>query len=213
MSFSGQLEPEHDYRITDLEIGLPDDDQIERLAARMEKLHRGSKSTTVFREGHRKIGLLGERHVGRTFRLKMDLRLLPNGSRRVNFTLRDGTTVDVITRTMLKSGAYPDLTMKRKGRNRADVLLLCVWHGYGFEPELVGWIDRNDLERHGRVENYRGEDNYVAHAGELRPIWELMERHRPEWALAMRLEEERTLDIPAPAPKPVSTAPVQQSLI
>ncbi len=180
-------EPAHDWSAVDRALGLPDDAALVRLAERIDAIHRGQRDPTgAWRtRQHRLIGLWGERHVARVFRLPMDLTIRPSGSARQNFRLADGTTVDVITRSPLPSGAWPDLTRPLGRRGRVDVLVLVVFLGFAFEPQIAGWIEEAVLLAEGERREFRpGLACACLPVGRLHPLWSLLARHRPDDPLA-----------------------------
>lgn len=206
-------EPVKDWSDRDRRHGLPTDLQIERLAQAIDAAHArfrhaegavGAKTSQ-----HRAVGLYGERHIARVLGLEMDLSVRPYGSRRRNLRLSDGTTLDVVTRTPLRNGGYPDLVRKVNARGKVDALILVVWHGRHYEPEVPGFIYEPDLVALNRIKEFvAGAPNYTAPVALLSPLRFLVARHDPgspyalegsDWLLsdahAARAEE----DGPAPA--------------
>lgn len=218
-------EPVKDWREQDRRWGLPSDLQIERLAQQIDAAHarfRQKDGTAAWRKPeHRAIGLYGERHVARVLGLPMDLTVRPYGSRRKNLVLRDGTTVDVVTRQPLRDGSYPDLTRKTSGRRwKVDALVLVVWHGRHFEPEVPGFIYDQDLLRLGTPGTYRdGITNVVAPVGLLSPLRHLAARHDPGSPYAREGSDWLLSDLAAQreeagedGPEPETPTPTQPSL-
>lgn len=175
-------EPPQDWREVDRRVGLPSDRQLRALADTIDQMHRkrhGDGDKLV--DGHRIMGLMGERHIARHLELKMDLTVTPYGNARKNFVLSTGATVDVMTRSPLSSGRYPDLTRKVKARGRPDILILVVWHGFSIEPEIGGWILEKDLMQHGDIRTFRQDvPNRVLPIGSLHPFYTLMQQHNPD---------------------------------
>lgn len=194
-----QREPQ-DWQETDLDLGLPTDREIERLADMMHRVKTTAGRRDVTPE-RRAISLYGERHFARVFRLRMDLTIRKFGNSRRNFRLRDGTTVDVITRIPPKHQPVPDLTLTTSTRSRVDVLVLIAWHGKFMEPEFVGWIEEAIFRRRAEVKAFHGigTENYVLSPGLLNPgIHDLMARHNPRSKYALPPERptpSRTFEI------------------
>lgn len=179
--------PEAGWEDADRRLWLPSDDEIERLAHTINDAHTGQRNETKpWPADFRALGLYGERAFSRVFETRMDTAIRRYGSGRKNATLADGTTVDVMTRRLLRSKAVPDLTRRVKGfRKLADVCCLVLWVGRGWEPVFLGWLEEGLIKEHGEVRAYQdGNPNYVVPAAKLRPMWELMARHRPDSLLA-----------------------------
>lgn len=178
-------EPARDWSAIDKQTGLPTNDQVERLACAIDQEHNRRRQT----EGavgdhiasHRVVGLYGERHIARMLKLQMDLAIRPYGSKRKNLALSDGTVIDVVTRQILRNGDYPDVIRKVNARGKVNALILVVWHGKDYEPEVPGFIFEPDLVDLNRIREFRdGHPNYTAPVGLLDPIWKLVERHDPD---------------------------------
>ena len=202
-------EPAADWSEIDRALGLPTDDQLRALARRIDALHRDQRDASASwrTTEHRLIGLWGERHLARCFRLPMDTTLQRWGNRRRNFVLADGTVVDVITRTPLKSGQYPDLTLAANRTGRVDAVVLVIFHGYAFEPEIAGWIDEPTLRAAGERRAFRdGFENLVWPVSRLRPFWELLARHRPDDPLAQPPAASEPVVAPEPRPTVVQAS-------
>jgi hypothetical protein len=187
--------PENDWRTIDAMLGLPDDPGIRRLAQMMNASHRGQKNETErWPIDFREIGLFAERAFCRVFGTHMDTTVRRYGSGRKNVTLSDGTTVDVMGRRLRPDKSLPDLTRKVGGhRQRADVCCLVLWIDTTIEPVFLGWMSDREIIARGELQkfSYGNSINRVVPLALLRPMSELMARHRPDSPLA-RGNEERT---------------------
>lgn len=209
-------EPKQDWSEIDRRVGLPSDAQLRRLSARIDDEHaRRSQrdDTSAWRSpDHRLIGLLGERHVARILEVAMDLTVRPYGNARKNLVMSDGTKVDVVTRSVLRSGQYPDLTRKIGSRGKPDILVLVVWHGFEIEPEVGGWTYESTLMQTGDVRRFReGIENRILPIGSLQPIWTLVGIHSPGHPLANESEWrapwfEQAVQTDQPKPEAVQTS-------
>lgn len=187
---SAWAEPARNWSKQDRLYGLPTDQAILRLAAQMDAEHnkRRQKEGAVGLQvsNHREVGLFGERHIARIFGLTMDQEVRPWGSKRKNLILRDGTTIDVVTRTPLRSGGYPDIFRKVKARGKVDALILVIWYGRVYEPEVPGFIYEPDLLGLNLIREFReGHANYTAPVSRLSPLRFLVERHNPQSPYAL----------------------------
>lgn len=198
---------EEDWRLVDGARGLPNDQQIRKLAGFTDANHGDQRDdTAAWRTPmHRAVGLFGERAFARVFNLPMDQQVRHFGNGRTNATIikPDGreVKVDVITRTPLPNGDLPDMTIKRQGmRDLADVRVLIIWLGDGNEPVFAGWISRQRAESVGALMTFKsGITNRVVPIGLLTPMWMMMLWHDPHHPLAY----------PSDEPLPLLTAGMQ----
>lgn len=179
------VEPPSDWSAVDYRLGLPSNAQVERLAELIDAAHtrhRQPDETARWRNPvHRQMGLYGERHIARLLNLRMDLSIKPYGNQRRNLVLANGTVLDVVTRSMLKNGSYPDLPRKVGSRGRVDALVLVVWHGTTYEPEVPGWVPEPEMIERGALQRWKdGIENIVVPVGLLDPFWTLAELHNPD---------------------------------
>jgi hypothetical protein len=180
-------QPEVGWDDVDFRRYLPSDAHILRLAEDMSGAHTGQQDETKrWPSDFRALGLYGERAFARVFDLTMDTAIRRYGSGRKNAVLSDGTTVDVMTRRLLRNRQVPDLTRRVKGyRKLADVACLVLWVGSGWEPVFLGWVPDEEIKERGTVRAYQdGNPNYVLPSSALRPMWALMAMHNPDSPLA-----------------------------
>jgi len=178
---------ENDWSATDKRLWLPTDDEVQRLARTINASHRGQHNETkAWPADFREVGLYGERAMCRVFNAPMDTAVRRYGSGRANVILNDGTRVDVMARRVLRNRQLPDLTRRVKGhRKLADVVVLVVWVGRGWEPVFLGWLRDEEVAERGEVRSFQnGNPNYVVPASSLNSMFYLMERHDPASPLA-----------------------------
>lgn len=179
--------PEEDWSEVDARFGLPDDGRIQHLARMMSQGHTGQHNETgKWPSDFRELGLYGERAFARVFGVRMDTAIKRFGNGRVGATLADGTRVDVMTRRVLRNRQLPDVTRRVKGhRKAADVVVLIVWSGTGWEPAFLGWLYDNEVKERGDIRSFQdGNPNYVVPNYLLNPMHLLMRMHNPGHALA-----------------------------
>lgn len=165
--FQSRRFPALSWASTDALFGFPNNDQLRELAGRMDKLHKNKADTVSNRSDIRAVGLAGERHVARYLGIPMDTRLKPGGSQRTNLRLGN-VTIDVVTRTMPRNGAEPDIIVKTTAKPKPHLLALVIWHGWEYEPQLAGWVWEAELRSRGIVTEYvPGFRNYALPASEL----------------------------------------------
>ena len=202
-------EPESDWADVDARWQLPNDDQLVKLARMIDHVHKGQRDdSAIWRmDDYRLVGLCGERAFARVFGCRMNTTVSRYGGKRKNARLQSGDAVDVVTRRVTRGGDLPDLTMREAapGGNAATILVLIVWNGFGAEPVLAGWIERRVIAEQGERRQFKeGVINRVMPIAMLRPMHELMERHRKRSPL--RLPESAIppvrLKPPPPAPDP-----------
>lgn len=209
-----------DWTEIDRRLRNPDNARLMRLAKAMDENHKGQADGTATWRTHknRYVGLFGERAFGRIFDLPMDLRLMRYGNRRKNFTLRDGTVIDVVTRswqTGLAGGPMPELTIRHKERVTKKVLVLCYYQGEHLEPLLKGWITHKEANEIGRVEQFKdGIENIVVSPAYLHPMIDLLRRHSPQspWIAAHESAQE-VKTCPTQEPGPSEPVAVQVRLL
>lgn len=164
----------------------------------------------------RRIGLFGERAFARIVGLPMDEKSRPGGSRRINFRLADGTTIDVVTRRPWgPTGRTPDLVVPTSTAGSVDVWVLCEYIGPNFEPNFLGWVEEAvaiaTAERvifRGASDRYR--ENFRIRYGELNPMWQLFARHNPDLPEAQPPTYATATSTVA---RPIVAAPLQPKLI
>lgn len=209
-----------DWQAVDRYLGLPSTERLWAIARMMDDNHRGqADSTAAWRTAeHRFIGLAGERAFARIFELPMDFRLLRYGNKRQNFKLKDGTVVDVVTRTWqnpLNPVIQPELTIRHKGSPSSKKTMVLVYYcGPTYEPVIVGWITEKEAHRVGREDQFKdGIVNVVVGRPLLKDPVELLSRHKPEspWIRAhierkaeMQAAIDRMREIEASKPKQAS---------
>jgi hypothetical protein len=173
-----------DWSRTDYVLGLPDDERLTRFAKAIEASHKDqADATRSWRTlDNRVLGLKGERAFARVFGLRMDLKIKKFGNRRINFELRDGAKVDVVTRSLGLSGQYPELTIRHRANSRSKlVLYLIIWGSEHNEPMHAGWITEQEAHRTGRVETFKsGIVNTVVSMGQLNDPIKLLRAHNPD---------------------------------
>lgn len=185
-----------DWQLTDRALHLPNDNELTLLAGLMDDVHDGhhDESANWRSPSHRLIGLAGERQVARYLRLPMDTAVRPDGSDRCNFVLSSGTKVDVVTRSRLRFGGMPDLTLKVRdaAKSKEDMILVLVLFKGGAEaPEPLGWAWQSTLVKHGRKVVFTGKlENYVLRVDQLNPMHLLFTYHSPA---PLTAEEESAL--------------------
>jgi hypothetical protein len=189
-----------DWREIDRKLGLPNDEQLRKLAEAIDANHKGqSDATASWRtSSNRLTGLRGERAFARVFEVPMDVQVRRYGNYRRNFALRHGPVVDVVTRTWcgICIGAFfPELTVRHNPRPTGKVLCLVYDQGDYLEPLIKGWILDHDAERIGRVGSFRsGIENRIVSPAMLRDPLELLRLHNPnskwvQWADLVRSVE------------------------
>lgn len=174
-----------DWTLTDRALQLPDDNELTMLAGLMDDVHQGQPDpTAAWREpSHRLIGLAGERQVARYLRVPMDTTVKPEGSARANLVLSSGVPVDVVTRTRLRFGGLPDLTLKVRDANKSKqdmILVLAMFKSGGEDPELLGWAWQSKVVKTGIKKTFTGKlENYILRVDQLEPMHLLFTYHTP----------------------------------
>lgn len=116
---------------------------------------------------------MGERHFARVFHKRMDLKFHhKGGSRRANFTLRNGMKVDVVTRRPIKGIYTPELAVPANSRGKVDLWVLIIWYGTWRDPEIAGWVPESIAVSEGRIVQFHeiGVPNLVVDHGLLAPM-------------------------------------------
>jgi hypothetical protein len=209
-----------DWSRVDQRLRLPDNARLMRIAKAIDETHKGQADGTAgWRTSkNRYVGLFGERAFGRIFELPMDLRLLRFGNRRRNFTLRDGTVVDVVTRTWesgYSGGPMPELTIRHKERPSKKVLMLVYYQGEQLEPLIRGYISDKEAFDIGRVEEFReGIENIVVSPADLHHPIDMLRQHNPasQWITAYEHHQAEVKAAWTPEPEP-EPAPTQSRLL
>lgn len=182
--FESDFGPLQDWSRTDYLLGLPDDERLLRFAKAIENSHKDqADATRTWRTlENRVIGLKGERAFARVFNLRMDLQIKKFGNYRVNFEIRGGTKIDVVTRSLQPHGVYPELTIRHKAKSRSQLILyLIIWGSDSVEPMHAGWITEQEAQRTGRVETFKsGIVNTVVSMGQLNDPTTLLRLHDPQ---------------------------------
>jgi hypothetical protein len=197
--------PESDWDGIDRRLGLPSDEQIMRLAERINESHAGQRNETgPWPVDFRQVGLFCERAFARVFRTPMDTAIRRYGSGRVNATLNDGTRVDVVGRRLRRDRQLPDLTRRVRGhRQSADVCCLILWVGRAWEPVFLGWLPDGEIKERGEKRTFQtGNTDYVVPVARLNTMADLMRRHRPDDPLAQEYVPEKTERPVAPILQP-----------
>lgn len=226
MNFFDPFDPDpietQDWTAIDRHLRLPDNARLMRIAKAMDENHKGQADAT---EGwrtnrNRYIGLFGERAFGRIFGLSMDLTLKRYGNRRKNFALRDGTVIDVVTRSWeagFSGGPMPELTLRHKAKPSGKTLVLIYYQGEQLEPLIKGYITEKEAHEIGRVDQFRdGIENIVVAPYDLHNASDLLHTHNPTspWLKAheenVRRKEQARQAQPEPTP---NEAPFQQTLL
>lgn len=206
----------NDWSEVDQMYRFPSDARIESIAREMDRAKQGQPDSANV-SGYdpaemRRTGLFGERAFCRIFGTPMDLGVKRYGSMRRNAILKDGTVIDVVTRTARKNGEYPDLTIRKLGKKGAKVYVLLIWIGPSYEPVLYGWCTAQEARERGVSSMFRsGTPNTVVGHNDLNPMHLLMQRHRSYSPLAKE-DAYPSVEMPVPDQSLVATGPVVSQL-
>ena len=179
-------EPAHGWRSVDARLRLPNDAELLMLGRRMGAAKTPEHDGSDIVPDHRIVGLHGERHVARRLGMAMDTRVIHgHGSRRCNYTLADGTRLDVLTRRPNPRYPIPDILLQVTLRHAVDAIVVVAFHSPMFEPEIVGWAWEADVRARGQIHeparHYpNAKPNFVYPNNLFRPFWSLMAMHRPD---------------------------------
>lgn len=189
MKFFDPFDPDpietQDWTAIDRYLRLPDNARLMRIAKAMDDNHKGQRDATeTWRTNrNRYIGLFGERAFSRIFGLPMDVALKRFGNHRRNFLLRDGTVIDVVTRSWeagLSGGPLPELTIRHKAKPSGKTLVLIYYQGEQLEPLIKGYITEQEAHEIGRVDQFRdGIENIVVAPYDLHDASALLRMHDP----------------------------------
>ena len=113
-------------------------DNIRKMAADREKLHKNHASSRPLSKDYEYIGLKGEEKFAEEFNLVLDGELKPGGDKGHDFSSSLGA-IDIKTARK----AYNLIV--EEGKVRADVYVLAQYEDYTDSVKLLGWASKDEV--------------------------------------------------------------------
>lgn len=149
-------------------------DKYQKHAEERQAMHEasGRRDYKPLSKNHEYVGLMAEKAFTDAFGGEVDVRLLSQGDKGHDFTLSDGTTVDV------KGARRAHRLLVKAGKKKyADIFVLAQYDDSTQTATLVGWTTKeNVLEKEPRDSGF-GIVNHEVPAKELYPMWVLRRWH------------------------------------
>ncbi len=108
-------------------------EDIVAYSARVEDAHRGQSSSRPLKKGYELRGQIGQWRFAWDYGFPFDMSILPQGDGRIDFTCRNGKTIDV------KSARLPLNLPREVGKDHADILVLALVRLDKRIYRFIGW--------------------------------------------------------------------------